>query len=390
MYSYDGSGNRIRKQIVNSNTGAAVSDIYYVNGADGKTQAVAWSPSGSNYTYNVFGNDMIGQIRMNGTTANRFYYLKDHLGTIRMTVNTVANVVSYDDYYPYGMVMPTRSSASSSEDARYKFTSKERDAETTYDYFGARYYDSRIGRWLSVDPMAWKYPSWSPYNYCMNNPLRLVDPNGAEIYIYGSDPQNPVKYIGKKTKYNKKDKFLDAIITALNNMYDTDAGKVVLDILMEANAHYDYYEGGKDKDFAGYYEPSGDGDRAARGGQLHFNKKDFGTIAHESFHAYVQEMNEGGLSLWAETQAKAFEYLIQGKTETGLRSKENEEKYSPRGWFISDFETYLQNPTSLNLSQAYTRFKDGPFYSKKAYGKAVESYDYQVTDFNQKLFGKKK
>ncbi|MCU7520868.1 MAG: hypothetical protein HF312_11685, partial [Ignavibacteria bacterium] len=50
-------------------------------------------------------------------------------------------------------------------DSRYKFTEKERDLGTNYDYFGARYYDSELGRWHSVDPLASKYPGWSPYNY---------------------------------------------------------------------------------------------------------------------------------------------------------------------------------------------------------------------------------
>ena len=68
----------------------------------------------------------------------------------------------------------------SSGDARYKFTSKERDVETGYDYFGARYYDSRIGRWMSVDPLAEKYAECSPYNYVKNDPINSFDPNGLE------------------------------------------------------------------------------------------------------------------------------------------------------------------------------------------------------------------
>ena len=61
-------------------------------------------------------------------------------------------------------------------------TGKERDSETGFSYFGARYYDSDIlTGWLSVDPMADKYPSLSPYAYCAWNPVKLVDPNGEEI-----------------------------------------------------------------------------------------------------------------------------------------------------------------------------------------------------------------
>jgi RHS repeat-associated protein len=71
-----------------------------------------------------------------------------------------------------------------SADARYKFTGKERDLETNYDYFGARYYDARIARWLQVDPLAGKYPAWSPFNYVVGNPMTLIDPNGEEVRVY--------------------------------------------------------------------------------------------------------------------------------------------------------------------------------------------------------------
>ena len=57
---------------------------------------------------------------------------------------------------------------------------KEKDSETGYHYFGARYYNSDLSLWLSVDLMSDKYPSLSPYNYCAWNPLRIVDPDGSE------------------------------------------------------------------------------------------------------------------------------------------------------------------------------------------------------------------
>ena len=60
----------------------------------------------------------------------------------------------------------------------YTFSAKERDPETGLSYFGSRYYSSDLSIWLSVDPMAAKYASTSPYAYCRNNPIRLIDPNG--------------------------------------------------------------------------------------------------------------------------------------------------------------------------------------------------------------------
>ncbi len=67
--------------------------------------------------------------------------------------------------------------------SRFSFTGKEKDEKTGYGYFGARYMDHELmTMWLSVDPMADKYPSISPYNYCMWNPVRLVDPNGQDTF----------------------------------------------------------------------------------------------------------------------------------------------------------------------------------------------------------------
>jgi RHS repeat-associated protein len=54
--------------------------------------------------------------------------------------------------------------------------------KTYYDYFGARYYDAKIGRWGQVEPLLDKYPSLTPYNYSVNNSLRVIDPNGADPF----------------------------------------------------------------------------------------------------------------------------------------------------------------------------------------------------------------
>ncbi|MDD3630923.1 MAG: RHS repeat-associated core domain-containing protein [Bacteroidales bacterium] len=66
-------------------------------------------------------------------------------------------------------------------DSRYKFTAKELDNETSYTYFGARYYEADLSNWLSVDPLSDKYPSLSPYCYTADNPVVLIDPNGMCI-----------------------------------------------------------------------------------------------------------------------------------------------------------------------------------------------------------------
>ncbi|NLT51493.1 MAG: hypothetical protein GXX85_11300 [Ignavibacteria bacterium] len=70
--------------------------------------------------------------------------------------------------------------------------------------FAGRYYDSETGRWLQVDPMADKYPGWSPYNYCADNPLKNVDPNGM-WYVYAGVDEEQKKFAYIKLVWEKGD-----------------------------------------------------------------------------------------------------------------------------------------------------------------------------------------
>jgi RHS repeat-associated protein len=138
----------------------------------------------------IYENDVNGnRVRNTISGSSDNYYLKDHLGSIKMTVDATRTVQGYDDYYPYGMQMTGRC-MTSSEDGRYKFTGKERDASEGLDYFGARYYDSWKPGWDQVDPMADKYPGWSSYNYCLDNPGRYIDPDGADLGWYEDENGN--------------------------------------------------------------------------------------------------------------------------------------------------------------------------------------------------------
>jgi RHS repeat-associated protein len=184
VYDNDVNGNRVRNTIQGSNGG----DNFYFNGADGKTEAVSLVAHGSNLIYNVLGagGDNIGQVKVVSASPTRYYYLKDHLGSIKVTVDASGNAVGWDDYYPYGAQMNLRCQTASA-DGRYKFTGKERDASTGLDYFGARYYDQWRGGWDQADPMADSYIEWSPYNYALDNPLRNIDPSGkdpSDVAIY--------------------------------------------------------------------------------------------------------------------------------------------------------------------------------------------------------------
>ncbi|MBL7836942.1 MAG: hypothetical protein JNM67_05470, partial [Bacteroidetes bacterium] len=88
-------------------------------------------------------------------------------------------------YSPFGSLIPNRYWSDASRVYRYGFNGKEKDFETSSDNydFGARIYDGRLGRWLSVDPLMKIYPSSSPYLGNGNSPIWLIDIDGCRILI---------------------------------------------------------------------------------------------------------------------------------------------------------------------------------------------------------------
>ena len=106
------------------------------------------------------------------------------------------------------MLMPGRNKQS--EEYRYGFNGMERDDEVkgagnSYD-FGARMYDSRLGRWKSLDPLAATYPSMSPYIFVGNSPILFIDPDGMRI-INGHE----IAYNDAKLRYENAKKAYDNI-----------------------------------------------------------------------------------------------------------------------------------------------------------------------------------
>ena len=109
---------------------------------------------------------------------NIYFYHPDHLGT--GTYLTDANGLPYQFFLnlPFGETMVEMHSNTENYASPYKFNGKELDAETGLYYYGARYYNPKISIWLSVDPLAEKYPNFNPYNYTLQNPIRFIDPTG--------------------------------------------------------------------------------------------------------------------------------------------------------------------------------------------------------------------
>jgi len=95
-------------------------------------------------------------------------------------------VLTANDYYPFGMIMPGRKYAFD-DTYRYGFNGKENDNEVKgeggqQDY-GMRIYDPRLGRFLSVDPIGDEYPELTPYQFASNTPLWAIDLDGLEGLI---------------------------------------------------------------------------------------------------------------------------------------------------------------------------------------------------------------
>ncbi|MDP2187798.1 MAG: RHS repeat-associated core domain-containing protein, partial [Sphingobacteriaceae bacterium] len=111
------------------------------------------------------------------TEANIFFYHSDHLGSSSFLTDGGGIATQHLQYMPFGEDLVHQQNTAAYY-TPYTFSGKERDIETGLSYFGARYYDAGLSIWLSVDPMTHKLPSWSPYNYTLNNPIGLIDPDG--------------------------------------------------------------------------------------------------------------------------------------------------------------------------------------------------------------------
>jgi RHS repeat-associated protein len=187
-YQYDGAGQRVRKVWRNS-TGTLQKTRIYVNGWElyiekNYTTGVA---SLKRHTVQVTdGNRTVMQLdlefnssgSLTGVVARLQY--TNHLGSATIEVEQQAgNVISYEEYYPYGGTSFQSKNTSISQ-KRYRYTGKERDEESGFYYHGARYYVPWLARWCACDPMQSEMIEWSPYNYSYDNPIKFTDKTGMQ------------------------------------------------------------------------------------------------------------------------------------------------------------------------------------------------------------------
>ncbi len=129
--------------------------------------------------YQVFQSFIYDNLEQKVYAHEQYFYDPDHLGSSSFITDADGEGYQHLQYLPFGETSVSQKISWWS--TPYQFTGKEKDDETGYNYFGARYYNSDVSIWLSVDPLSDKYPSMSAYMYCAGNPVMLVDPDGRWI-----------------------------------------------------------------------------------------------------------------------------------------------------------------------------------------------------------------
>lgn len=183
-YIYDAEGRRVAKGTLTTlscipGANGFVLTSSYLLGLNG--EQVSETDANGNWLHtNVFAN---GGLLATYSGANTYFALNDGLGTKRAQYTATGVLTNYASL-PFGdNLTPSGPGPDATE---HHFTGKERDTESGLDYFGARYYGSNIGRFMSPDPGPYvKHDpqTWNRYAYTRNNPLKYIDPTGMYFVI---------------------------------------------------------------------------------------------------------------------------------------------------------------------------------------------------------------
>jgi len=184
-YNYDGAGQRVRKIV---EKGSIIEERLYLGGFEIFRKKVNGNLELERETLHIMDDTrriaVVETLTVNnGTTVQnpepvQRYQLGNHLESASLELDENANIISYEEYYPYGDTS-YRAGRSVAETGlkRYRYTGKEKDEESGLYYHGARYYACWLGRWTAADPMG-MVDGVNLYAYCRENPLNNIDPDG--------------------------------------------------------------------------------------------------------------------------------------------------------------------------------------------------------------------
>jgi len=196
-YLYDAAGNRVAKgRITNPNgtcdvtTNGFVQTAAYVVGPSGEQLTEVDGSRNWRHTNVYAGGKLIGTYDGYVNSPTLHFYFDDPLGTRRAQTDANGMLEATYQSLPFGDGLNRNLIRSTDDPTENHFTGKERDTESGNDYFGARYYNSATGRWLSPDWSASVEPvpyaslgnpqTLNLYGYALNNPLGNVDVDGHD------------------------------------------------------------------------------------------------------------------------------------------------------------------------------------------------------------------
>jgi len=169
-YTFDGDGLRVSKTVDGQT-------VHYLRDPAGNTLVEYDQDITLIAEYVYAGGRQVAKVEPNGVGGEDVsFFHSDHLGTALVITDDAGSVTWSGDYYPFG---GEYSSAGTPD--RYRFTQHELDPGTDLIYAKARYYNPRIGRFLSVDPVGGRPgspQSWNRYSYVLNSPISMLDPDG--------------------------------------------------------------------------------------------------------------------------------------------------------------------------------------------------------------------
>ncbi len=138
-----------------------------------------------------------------------YFYHPDYLGSVEFVTDMSGDPYQFFLNTIWGENLQNQLAFNTTAfSSRFRFNGKEWDEETGNFYYGARYYDPMLSVWLSVDPRTSEMPTWSPYVFSFNNPVKFVDPDGRKPYLSGGLPKAVITEIKNATSKSNRFKSL--------------------------------------------------------------------------------------------------------------------------------------------------------------------------------------